>query len=139
MRYTKTDLIAPLQYQTRYSSYLAMLVLRVYSESFGVWLHQPVSLYFSLSFLHAWWVQIFSTASHLPQSILLCKVYAKAAPPGMESAVFSYTVGISNFCGMVSTLLASGIVKWSGMVTIGNDCNFIHNLPSLFFSNISLN
>ena len=100
-----------------------MLVLRVYSESFGVWLHQPVSLYFSLSFLHEW-CKFFRTASHLPQSILLCTVYAKAAPPGMESAVFSYTVGISNFCGMVSTLLASGIVKWSGMVTIGNDCNF---------------
>ena len=42
----------------------------------------------------------------------------------MESAVFAYTVGISNFCGVVSTLLASGIVKWSGMKTIGNDCNF---------------
>lgn len=42
----------------------------------------------------------------------------------MESAVFAYAVGISNFCGVVSTLLASGIVKWSGMKTIGNDCNF---------------
>ena len=53
-------------------------------------------------------------------------IYAKAAPPGMESAVFAYTVGISNFCTMVSSLIASGAVKWSGMVTIdqGQGCNF---------------
>ena len=42
----------------------------------------------------------------------------------MESAVFAYTVGISNFCAMVSGLLGSGVIRWSGMVTTGTDCNF---------------
>ena len=52
---------------------------------------------------------------------------AKIAPPGMESAVFAYTVGIANFCGMVSSLLGSGVIQWSGMVTIKTDtqdCDF---------------
>mmetsp|Transcript_29273 Transcript_29273/g.62230 ORF Transcript_29273/g.62230 Transcript_29273/m.62230 type:complete len:632 (+) Transcript_29273:152-2047(+) len=51
-------------------------------------------------------------------------MFAKIAPPGMESAVFAYTVGISNYCNMVSSLLGSGIIQWSGMKTIGDDCNF---------------
>ena len=42
----------------------------------------------------------------------------------MESAVFAYTVGIGNFCTMVSGLLGSGVIKWSGMKTTGVDCNF---------------
>jgi len=51
-------------------------------------------------------------------------IFAKIAPPGLESAVFAYTVGISNFCLMVSGLLGSGVIRWSGMVTTGTDCNF---------------
>ena len=31
---------------------------------------------------------------------------------------------------MVSTLLGSGVIKWSGMRTIGDDCNFAP-LPSM--------
>jgi len=51
-------------------------------------------------------------------------IVAKIAPPGMESAVFAYTVGVSNYCSMVSQLIGSGMIQWSGMKTIGNDCNF---------------
>merc|ERR1712194_346986 len=58
------------------------------------------------------------------QSIPTSSVYAKIAPPGMESAVFAYTVGIANFCGIVSSLLGSGVIKWSGMVTVGDSCDF---------------
>ena len=49
---------------------------------------------------------------------------AKISPPGMESAVFAYSVGIGTFCFLFSNLLGSGIIKWSGMVTVGADCNF---------------
>lgn len=37
---------------------------------------------------------------------------------------FAYTVGITNFCNMLSGLLGSGIIEWSGMVTVGDNCNF---------------
>ena len=40
------------------------------------------------------------------------------------------TVGIANFCNMVSNLLGSGVIKWSGMSTVGDDCNF-DSLPKL--------
>jgi len=45
----------------------------------------------------------------------------------MESAVFAYTVGIANFCGMVSSLLGSGVIQWSGMRTVASEgeiCDF---------------
>mmetsp|Transcript_33504 Transcript_33504/g.64058 ORF Transcript_33504/g.64058 Transcript_33504/m.64058 type:complete len:133 (-) Transcript_33504:259-657(-) len=60
----------------------------------------------------------------------MSSIYAKIAPPGMESAVFAYTVGIANFCNMVSQLLGSGVIKWSGMKTVGDDCDF-DALPDL--------
>ena len=36
----------------------------------------------------------------------------------------AYTVGIANFCGIVSGLLGSGVIQWSGMRTVGDDCDF---------------
>jgi hypothetical protein len=42
----------------------------------------------------------------------------------MESAVFAYVVGIQNFGNMLSGLLGSGIIQWSGMTTVGDNCNF---------------
>lgn len=36
----------------------------------------------------------------------------------------AYTVGIANFCGMVSSLLGSGVIQWSGMKTVGSNCDF---------------
>lgn len=63
-------------------------------------------------------------------SIPMSAIYAKIAPPGMESAVFAFTVGIANFCNMVSQLLGSGVISWSGMTTVGDDCNW-EQLPYL--------
>eukprot|EP00804_Cyclotella_cryptica_P008767 CCRYP_015626-RB/>CCRYP_015626-RB protein AED:0.19 eAED:0.19 QI:188/0.88/0.9/1/0.77/0.7/10/1719/673 len=51
-------------------------------------------------------------------------IFAKIAPPGMESAVFAYVVGIQNFGNMLSGLLGSGIIQWSGMTTVGDNCDF---------------
>jgi len=73
---------------------------------------------------------IFENLVGILQSIPFSSIFAKIAPPGMESAVFAYTVGIANFCGMVSNLLGSGVLKWSGMSTVGDDCNF-DSLPNL--------
>lgn len=67
---------------------------------------------------------IFENLVIILQSIPMSAIYAKIAPPGMESAVFAYTVGIANFCGMVSSLIGSGVIKWSGMVTVGQNCDF---------------
>mmetsp|Transcript_31921 Transcript_31921/g.48147 ORF Transcript_31921/g.48147 Transcript_31921/m.48147 type:complete len:127 (-) Transcript_31921:1062-1442(-) len=48
----------------------------------------------------------------------------------MESAVFSYAVGIATFCFMMSQLWGSAIIKWSSMKTVGTDCNF-DELPAI--------
>lgn len=100
---------------------------------------------------------IFENLVGILQSIPFSSIYAKISPPGMESAVFAYTgkqlywscgifdrlqkvysltlftsdtVGIANFCNMASNLLGSGVIKWSGMSTVGDDCNF-DALPKL--------
>eukprot|EP00581_Thalassiosira_minuscula_P012811 CAMPEP_0183716478 /NCGR_PEP_ID=MMETSP0737-20130205/10381_1 /TAXON_ID=385413 /ORGANISM="Thalassiosira miniscula, Strain CCMP1093" /LENGTH=646 /DNA_ID=CAMNT_0025945757 /DNA_START=224 /DNA_END=2165 /DNA_ORIENTATION=+ len=73
---------------------------------------------------------VFENLVYIMQSIPMSSIYAKIAPPGMESAVFAYTVGIANFCNMVSQLLGSGVIKWSGMKTVGDDCDF-DALPDL--------
>lgn len=62
---------------------------------------------------------VFENLVGILQSIPMSAIYAKIAPPGMESAVFAYTVGIANFCGMVSSLIGSGVISWSGMKTVG--------------------
>ncbi|KAL9180748.1 hypothetical protein ACHAXT_011201 [Thalassiosira profunda] len=67
---------------------------------------------------------VFENMVYIIQSIPMSAIYAKISPPGMESAVFAYTVGIANFCNMVSQLLGSGVIQWSGMVTVGDQCNF---------------
>ena len=67
---------------------------------------------------------IFETLMGSLWAIASSTIFAKIAPPGMESAVFAYAVGIGNFCYMVSGLLGSGAIKWSGMKTTGVDCDF---------------
>ncbi|KAL7542103.1 hypothetical protein ACHAXR_011515 [Thalassiosira sp. AJA248-18] len=67
---------------------------------------------------------IFENLIIILQSIPMSSIYAKIAPPGMESAVFAYTVGIANFCSMVSSLIGSGVIQWSGMKTVGDNCDF---------------
>ena len=44
--------------------------------------------------------------------------------------LLAYSVGIGTFCYLFSNLLGSGLIKWSGLVTIGDECNF-DRLPSL--------
>eukprot|EP00571_Detonula_confervacea_P012466 CAMPEP_0172306404 /NCGR_PEP_ID=MMETSP1058-20130122/7478_1 /TAXON_ID=83371 /ORGANISM="Detonula confervacea, Strain CCMP 353" /LENGTH=622 /DNA_ID=CAMNT_0013018275 /DNA_START=148 /DNA_END=2016 /DNA_ORIENTATION=+ len=73
---------------------------------------------------------VFENLVVILQSIPMSAIYAKIAPPGMESAVFAYTVGIANFCGMVSSLIGSGVIQWSGMKTVGENCDF-ESLPYL--------
>lgn len=36
----------------------------------------------------------------------------------------AYTVGIVNFSDMVATLLGSGVISWSRMKTVGENCDF---------------
>lgn len=71
---------------------------------------------------------VFETLLGALWGVVSSVIVAKIAPPGMESAVFSYTVGISNFCSMVSGLLGSGAIQWSGMKTTiaagDNGCDF---------------
>ena len=64
------------------------------------------------------------------QGIPYSALYAKIAPPGMESAVFAYTVGIANFCNIVNSLVGSGVITMSGMKTVGDNCDF-KALPGL--------
>ena len=64
------------------------------------------------------------------QQIPYSAIFAKLAPPGMESAVFAYNVGIGNFLSIVESLLGSAIVHWSGMTTVGDHCDF-QALPKL--------
>ena len=66
----------------------------------------------------------FENLTNILHAIPMCALSAKISPPGMESAVFAYSVGIGTFCFLFSNLLGSGIIKWSGMVTVGTDCNF---------------
>ena len=66
------------------------------------------------------------TLQGIPYSV----VYAKLAPPGMESAVFAYNVGIVNFLGILESLLGAAIVHWSGMTTVADHCDF-QALPKL--------
>ncbi|KAL7536719.1 hypothetical protein ACHAXR_007360 [Thalassiosira sp. AJA248-18] len=72
----------------------------------------------------------FENLTNILHAIPMSAISAKIAPPGMESAVFAYSVGIGTFCFMVSNLLGSVIIEWSGMKTVGEDCNF-DNLPYL--------
>jgi len=74
----------------------------------------------------------FENLTNILHAIPMSAISAKIAPPGMESAVFAYSVGIGTFCFMVSNLLGSAIIQWSGMKTIGEDCNF-DQLPRLIF------
>lgn len=72
----------------------------------------------------------FENLCNILHAIPMSAISAKLAPPGMESAVFAYSVGIGTFCFMVSNLLGSSIIESTGMKTIGKDCNF-DDLPRL--------
>lgn len=42
----------------------------------------------------------------------------------------AYSAGIGTFCYIITNVLGSGIIRWSGMRTVGEDCNF-DDLPHL--------
>lgn len=92
------------------------------------------------------------------QSITISSIYAKISPPSMETAGYgrlknicvcmdlnliftkhrsfisisflAYSAGIGTFCYIITNVLGSGIIMWSGMTTVGEDCNF-DDLPHL--------
>ena len=66
---------------------------------------------------------IFEAPMIMLQNIPFSAIYAKIAPPGLESAVFSYSVGVAFFCSITSGLIASGVIQWSGMKTIGDSAD----------------
>lgn len=99
------------------ASIIDLIIIMRWNVAIGI----PDKLFFL--FGNAVFENLISILSAIPMSA----IYAKIAPPGMESAVFAYVVGIANFCGMVSSLLGSGVIKWSGMVTIKTpeeECDF---------------
>jgi hypothetical protein len=44
--------------------------------------------------------------------------------------VLAYSAGIGTFCLIITNVLGSGIIMWSGMRTVGEDCDF-DDLPHL--------
>lgn len=50
---------------------------------------------------------------HLLTVLITASIFASA-----------YTVGIVNFSDMVATLLGSGVISWSRMKTVGENCDF---------------
>lgn len=72
----------------------------------------------------------FEHLTNILHAIPMSAICAKIAPPGMESAVLAYSVGIGTFCFMVTNLLGSGIIQWTGMKTVGEECHF-DSLPYL--------
>ena len=65
------------------------------------------------------------------QRLPFSTIFAKIAPPGMEAAVSAFLNGILEFCAVViSYLIGSGVISWSGMKTVGDVCDYT-SLPSL--------
>jgi hypothetical protein len=76
---------------------------------------------------------IFGTTAWMLQRLPFSTIFAKIVPPGMEAAVSAYLNGILDFCAIViSYLIGSGVISWSGMKTVGMDCDYT-SLPSLVF------
>mmetsp|Transcript_5975 Transcript_5975/g.13077 ORF Transcript_5975/g.13077 Transcript_5975/m.13077 type:complete len:673 (-) Transcript_5975:3-2021(-) len=72
----------------------------------------------------------FENLTNILHAIPMAAIGAKLAPPGMEAAGIAYSTSIGTFCFMVTNLLGSAVLKWSGMKTIGEDCDF-DSLPGL--------
>ena len=73
---------------------------------------------------------IFEHFVNIVVALPMMVIFGKLAPPNMESAVFSYAVGIATFCYMMTQIWASAIIKWSSMKTVGTNCNF-DELPAI--------
>lgn len=81
-------------------------------------------------FLFFWGHGTFENLVIILQSITLSSIYAKIAPPSLETAGFAYSAGVGTFCFIITKVIGSGIIMWSGMKTVGSDCNF-DDLPRL--------
>ena len=73
---------------------------------------------------------IFEHFVNIVVALPMMVIFGKLAPPNMESAVFSYAVGIATFCFMMSQLWGSAIIRCSSMKTVGTNCNF-DELPAI--------
>lgn len=73
---------------------------------------------------------IFEHFVNIVVALPMMVIFGKLAPPNMESAVFSYAVGIATFCYMMTQIWGSAIIKWSSMKTVGTNCNF-DELPAI--------
>ena len=74
---------------------------------------------------------ILGTTARMLQRLPFSTIFAKIAPPGIEAAVSAYLNGIFDFCAIViSYLIGSGVISWSGLKTVGEDCDYT-SLPSL--------
>jgi len=51
-------------------------------------------------------------------------IISKSCPPNMESTTFAFLAGISNFGGMISSMLGAVIFKTAGIKTTHGHCNF---------------
>lgn len=73
---------------------------------------------------------IFTSVITTLMNIPFSAINARIAPPELEASAFAYSSGMTNFCGMVSGLFASWAIDLSGMITVGESCNF-EALPML--------
>lgn len=67
---------------------------------------------------------IFTNVITTLMNIPFSAINARSSPPELEASVFAYSAGMTNFCGMVSGLFASWAIDLSGMITVGESCNF---------------
>jgi len=132
------NLLAILVYQTCISSWkfrpalaftilvgsLASLVDVIVIKRWNVVVGIPDHVFFLLG------QAVFENLVNILHAVPMSALSAKLAPPGMEAAVFSYSVGIGTFCFLLSSQIGSAIIQSSNMKTVGTDCDF-SELPRL--------
>lgn len=132
------NLLAILVYQTFISSWkfrpalaftilvgsLASLVDVIVINRWNVAMGIPDHIFFLLG------QAVFENLVNILHAVPMSALSAKLAPPGMESAVFSYSVGIGTYCFLLSSQIGSAIIQSSNMKTVGTDCDFA-DLPRL--------
>ena len=46
------------------------------------------------------------------------------SPPLNNDHATAYVIGMTNFCRVLNLLIGSWVIQWSGMTTLGKDCDF---------------
>ena len=132
------NLLAILMYQTLMSNWkfrpalaftilvgsLASLVDVIVIKRWNVAVGIPDHIFFLLG------QAVFENLVNILHAVPMSALSAKLTPPGMEAAVFSYSVGIGTFCFLLSSQIGSAIIQSSNMKTVGTDCDF-SDLPRL--------